>query len=130
MTLTDEAKAIRNELRQQRAGRGPYTKEMRCKIVAWYVRAKDSGMPLADMLRLLGVKPQLIDKWYEADLRRAATIVPVPVTPPADMTKQIVPVVVEDSFPFGPGVTFETPSGYRITGLTLGQALDLLRAYA
>ncbi len=130
MTLTDEAKAIRNELQQQRAGRGPYTKEMRCKIVAWYVRAKDAGMPLADMLRLLGVKPQLIDKWYEADLRRAATIVPVPVTPPADMTKQIVPVVVEDSFPFGPGVTFETPSGYRITGLTLGQALDLLRAYA
>lgn len=130
MTLTDEAKAIRNELQQQRHGRGRYPQELRCKIIGWYVRARDSGMSLEEIYRLLGVKPQLLEKWYEADLRRAATIVPPPSTPATGTAMQVVPVVVDDSYPFGPGVAFVTPSGYRITGLTLGQALDLLRAYA
>jgi hypothetical protein len=39
-------------------------------------------------------------------------------------------VPVRDDFPFGPMISFATPSGYRVEGLTLDQALGLLRAFA
>ena len=131
MTLTDEAKAIRNEVQQLKPGRGrKFTKAMRRRILDWYERAKESGMLLGEVPRLLGVKLQKIEAWREAELRLAATVVPPPEIPKAMEATRLLPVSIEDNFPFGPGVTFVTPSGYRIMGLTLGQAIDLLRTWA
>jgi hypothetical protein len=40
-----------------------------------------------------------------------------------------MPVAIRDELPFGPTIAFCAPGGYRIEGLTLDQAIGLLRLF-
>ena len=61
----------------------------------------------------------------------SATVVPEPVIPrPTESTALVRVAVRQDDFDvFGPGISFSAPGGYRIEGLTLDQAIGLLRLF-
>ena len=78
----------------------------------------------------IGVPLPRIEGWRAADREKANTLVPVPLVPRATSETALVPVCIRDELPFGPMISFSTPSGYRVEGLSLDQALGLLRAFA
>ena len=130
MTLTREATEIRSEVEALRKGPGrKYTKAMRERVVAWLERAQESGVREAEWQEALGIPIQRLLKWLEEARDIAATVVPAAVIPrPTEMTR-MVPITVSDDLPFGPMIGFSAPSGYRIEGLTLDQAIALLRLF-
>lgn len=131
MTLIEEAKEIRTEVSRLRPKRGrKYKRLFRRQVVDWYSRAQDSGMLAVECMQALGLSLVLIEKWQSEEQRIAATIVPEPVVPHATESTALVPVRVrDDDFPFGPGISFSAPGGYIIGGLTLDQAIGLLRLF-
>jgi hypothetical protein len=81
-------------------------------------------------MQALGIPAHRLIAWRDEERRIAATVVPEPVIPRPSDTTAIVPVAVrDDSTPFGPMIAFSAPSGYRIEGLTLDQAIGLLRLF-
>lgn len=113
MTLTEEAKEIRNEVSRLRTKRGrKYKRLFRRQVVDWYSRALDSGMLAAECMQALGLSLVLIEKWQDEERRIAATVVPDPVIPRATESTALVPVRVrDDDFPFDPGISFLAPGG-------------------
>lgn len=84
----------------------------------------------AECMEALGLSLVLVEKWRDEERMVAATIVPDPVIPRPTETTALVPVTVrDDDFPFGPRISFSAPGGYRIEGLTLDQAIGLLRLF-
>lgn len=131
MTVTEEAKKIRSEVAQLSPGRGrKYTRNLKRRIVSWFERAVGSGMFETECSLAIGVPLRRLETWCNAAKRAAATDVPMPETPRPTSTTALLPVAIREDYPFGPGITFATPSGYRIEGLGLDQAIGLLRAFA
>jgi hypothetical protein len=130
MTLSEEAKEIRSEVARLRPKRGrKYKREFRQRVVDWYARAQESGMLASDCMHAVGLSIVLIEKWRDAERRIAATMVPSPEVPRPSASTALVPVVMRDDLPFGPMIAFSAPGGYRIEGLTLEQAIGLLRLF-
>jgi hypothetical protein len=131
MTLSKEANEIRSEVQSLRKGPGrKYSKALRQRVLAWMKRAFDEGMLESECMEALGIPLHRLLAWRDEERRIAATVVPEPVIPRPSDTTAIVPVALrDDSTPFGPMIAFSAPSGYRIEGLTLDQAIGLLRLF-
>ena len=131
MTTNEEAKQIRAEVAALNPGRGrKYTKALRERVLTWMERAREDGMFETDASKAIGVPLTRIDMWRAAEREIAGNYVPPPVAPRATEQTALVPVSIREECPFGPMIAFSTPSGYRVEGLTLDQALGLLRAFA
>jgi hypothetical protein len=131
MTLNEEAKQIRAEVAALNPGRGrKYTKALRERVLTYMERAREDGMFETEASKAVGVPLARIDAWRSAEREHAANYVPAPVAPRATNETALMPVAVRDEWPFGPTIAFSTPSGYRVEGLSLDQALGLLRAFA
>ena len=131
MTLSKEANEIRGEVESLRKGPGrKYTKALRERVLSWLKRAKAEGMCEADWVQL-GIPLQRLFAWLDEERRIAATIVPEPVIPRPTESTALVPVAIrgDELLPFGPMIAFSAPGGYRIEGLTLDQAIGLLRLF-
>src|SRR5262245_32326016 len=122
MTLSKEANEIRSVVQSLRKGPGrKYSKTLKARVLAWMERALDEDWREVECMEAIGIPLQRLLKWREEAQRIAATVVPAPVIPrPTDSTA-LVPVAIrgDDSLPFGPGISFSAPGGYRIEGLTL-----------
>lgn len=131
MTLSKEADEIRSEVQSLRKGPGrKYSKALRQRVMSWMTRALDEGVLEVECMEALGIPLQRLLAWREEEQRIAATVVPEPVVPRPTSSTAMVPVVVrDDDFPFGPMISFSAPGGYRIEGLTLEQAIGLLRLF-
>jgi len=131
MTLSKEANEIRSEVQSLRKGPGrKYSKALRERVLSWMKRALDDGMREVECMEALGIPLQRLLKWREEEQLIAATVVPEPVIPRPTESTALVPVRLrDDEFPFGPGLAFSAPGGYRIEGLTLDQAIGLLRLF-
>lgn len=127
MTLLDEAKQIRNVVLQLPDGAGRrFGPELRGQILDWVGRAEASGIAFADACRAVGVASQRITKWRNRGhaasrstrARRGESLAMVPVR-----LREVEPAVEV-------GVTFGTPNGYTVSGLTLDQAIALVRVFS
>lgn len=132
MTVNEEAKQIHAEVAALKPGRGrKYTKALRGRVLAWMKRAREDGMFEIEASTAIGVPLTRIEGWRRAERERAATYVPEELAPKGTDETALVPVCMRDELlPFGPMISFSTPSGYRVEGLSLDQALGLLRAFA
>jgi hypothetical protein len=131
MTLSKEANEIRSEVHSLRKGPGrKYSKALRERVLSWLKRAETEGLYERDWMQL-GIPLQRLIAWRDEERRVAATIVPEPVIPRPTESTALVPVAVrnDDFCPFGPGISFSAPGGYTIGGLTLDQAIGLLRLF-
>jgi hypothetical protein len=131
MTLSKEANEIRSEVQSLRKGPGrKYSKALRERVLSWLKRAGEEGLYERDWLQL-GIPLQRLIAWRDEERRIAATVVPEPVIPRPSESTALVPVAVRDDdvYPFGPGISFSAPGGYMIGGLTLDQAIGLLRLF-
>ena len=131
MTFNEEAKQIHAEVAALKPGRGrKYTKQLRERVLDWMRRAREEGLFEIEASKQIGVPLTRIEGWRAADREKANSIVPLPIVPRATSETALVPVCIRDESPFGPMISFSTPSGYRVEGLSLDQALGLLRAFA
>ena len=131
MTLTKEPNEIRSEVQSLRKGPGrKYSKALRERVLSWLKRAEAEGLFERDWLQL-GIPLQRLVAWRDEERRIAATVVPEPVIPRPSETTTLVPVALRDDdlLPFGPMISFSAPGGYTIGGLTLDQAIGLLRLF-
>jgi hypothetical protein len=131
MTLTNEASEIRSEVEALRKGPGrKYSKALRERVLSWLKRADDEGLYERDWLQLGIPVPRLL-MWREDERRIAATVAPEPVIPRPTESTALMPVALRDEglSPFGPMISFSAPGGYTISGLTLDQAIGLLRLF-
>lgn len=132
MTFNEETKQIHAEVAALKPGRGrKYNKALRERVLNWMDDAREEGWFDLEASHKIGVPLARIENWRMADRERAATVVPEAVVPRATSETALMPVVIRDcELPFGSSISFTTPSGYRVDGLSLDQALGLLRAYA
>lgn len=130
MTLSEEANAIRGEVQSLRKGPGrKYSKALRKRVLSWLKHAEEEGLYEPEWLQL-GIPIPRLMAWRDEERRIAATVVPEPVIPRPTETTALVPVAVRDEMsPFGPMISFSAPGGYTISGLTLDQAIGLLRLF-
>lgn len=131
MTLTKEANEIRSEVEGLRKGPGrKYSKVLRERVLSWLKRAEREGLYERDWLQL-GIPLHRLIAWRDEERRIAATVVPDPVIPRATEFTALVPVAMRDDelTPFGPMISFSAPGGYTIGGLTIEQAIGLLRLF-
>jgi hypothetical protein len=127
MTLSDEAKQIRIEVARLRPGRGrKYSVALRRRILAWVVRAKETGMLENDCGNALGIPMHRFDMWREVERRDASASKSGDGEP---ATVALVPVQTPSTIQVGLGLTFVGPRGCRVEGLTLEQAFALLREF-
>jgi hypothetical protein len=131
MTLSKEASEIRSEVQGLRKGPGrKYTKALRERVLSWIKRAVEDGMRMeCDWQEALGIPLTRLSAWRDDERRIAATVVPRPVVPRATELTALVPIAIDNDMPFGPMIAFSVPGGYRIEGLTLDQAIGLLRLF-
>lgn len=120
MTLQEEGQGLRAEVGRLARGQGhKYPAELRGRILAWVERARDAGMSERTCGAALGLKPHRFEYWRKMATRDAAE------------PHALVRVGVHDEpTPFVSGLSFATPSGYRLEGLTMEQAIALLRVFA
>jgi len=130
MTILDEAKQIKNEVLQLRAGAGRrFGSKLRGQILDWVVRAEESGMALPEACRTVGVMTQRVKDWRRG--RRRDRVTTRSRRPQRDESLAMVPVTVQEDARAEVGaITFGTPSGHTVSGLTLDQAIGLLREFA
>jgi len=125
MTIDEEARQLRNEIRKLRPDkRRRYHAELQERILAWVRRATEGGMWPSDCGKVLGIKAWRFMHWQRVRERRAAAVA-AEATPLALVPIETQPYV-------GPiGVlTLTAPSGHRVEGLTLDQVATLLRELA
>lgn len=123
MTLSEEANRLRLEIvRLGDPAKRQYPEELRKKILDWVARSKEAGMNERECADLLDISRQRFITWRSWRQPRARQ--------PRD-TKALVAVEVRSdaAAPLGP-LTFVTPSGFRIEGLTIAEAMSMLRAFS
>ena len=118
MTLADEGNRLRLEiLRLGEATSRRYPPEIRRRILDWVERATSGGMSRTESSDVLGVPMQRLAA-FRAEL-------------PAPMPKACVPVEVrEETATSARALSFVAPSGHRIEGLSISEAVALLRAFS
>ena len=115
MTIEAEGQRLRREIALLPPGRTRrYSPELRKRTLRWVARARAAGMTQAGAGAEIGVPIQSLVLWRS----RSA--------PPTPRARRIVPVeVVADP---SSQVAVVTPSGLRLEGLTIEQAIAVLRA--
>jgi hypothetical protein len=117
MNISDEANKLRVDIVRCGTAHGRrYPEGLREQILEFIDHAKNAGVAVAESCRRLGISPKQLNNWRTAV--RAA------------QTRALVPVrLVESRANHGP-VAFVAPSGFRIEGVTVAQAIELMRALA
>ena len=125
MTLAEEGNRLRLEIvRLGDPTTRRYTEELRKRVLDWVARAKQSGMKERECAELLDIPRQRFIAWRSDRSWRAARQRP-------NETRAMVPVEVREesaAAPFGL-LAFVAPSGHRVEGLTIGEAIALLRTF-
>ena len=110
-----ELRAIQRALARLRRGRSSqrYPTELREQITAWVAKRRSCGDWSCDISRPLGIPVQTLARWAERSSEGAT----------------IVPVDIIDAPPAGT-VTLVAPSGLRIEGVAVADAIAILQALA
>jgi len=117
MMITEECNRLSAEVARLAHGQGhKYPPDLRRRILDWVERAKQAGMTEGGCSARLGIKRGRFAYWRRMKSGEETSLALAPIT------------VVDDSRGES-GVTFVAPSGYRIEGVTLEQAVALLRAF-
>ena len=116
MTLEEEATKLRVELARLAAAHGRrYPAGMKELILGWIDRARSQGMNVTEATRRLGVSQNQLSNWRaasrSAQRRSEAALVRVNV--------------VDDTA--SPQLAVVSPSGFRVEGLTIAQAIEVMR---
>lgn len=107
--MKDDAKSLRAELDRIGTRRGRCIRpELRDRATAWIAARRAAGRKVSELAAELGVSDGTILRWSS---RGVKAIVPVRVVPDAT----------------GDGVSVVSPSGFRIEGLSLTDAVRALR---
>jgi hypothetical protein len=122
MTIFDEGRQLRYEAAKLRPDRRRrYPDELRRRLVDWVQRAITAGLTEADCGKLVGIKTWRFRCWRATpelattkEQREPLALVPIAITTTASSA----------------GISLVAPSGHRIEGLTLEQAVALLRELA
>lgn len=117
MTLTDEATRLRNEITRHTNEHGrKFSPEMRSSILVWVERARQEGLTVVEAGRRIGIPSPQLHGWITASrrLRKNLALVPIEVAKPRSATSNA-------------HVSLVAPSGFRIEGLTIEQAVEALR---
>lgn len=123
MTLSEEGNRLRLEIvRLGEPSKRKFPDELRKRILDWVSRSKVEGMNESECGDVLDIPRQRFTVW-RGPTRRAAR------PKPADVTALVPVEIREEPKPFGP-LSFVAPSGHRVEGLTIGEAIALLRAFA
>lgn len=116
MTLEEQGNRLREELARLGSLQARrYTPGVRALILGWVERAKHEGMSEAECGRRLAIPTRRFAEWRALDK-----------APPA---KQFVPVEVREEAEPTLGLVFVAPTGFRVDGLTLEQAISMMRAF-
>ena len=137
MTIADEGKQIRSEVAKLRPDkRRRYSDELRTRILDWVDRATASGMIEPECSKAIGVKTWRFTMWRRAAAKpKTKSLVLVQlerraaVKPKAESLALVqldAPCIEVGS----QGLSVVAPSGYRVEGLALAQAIVLLRELA
>ena len=123
MTITEEARDLRGRLVKLRPGRGKrYPPLLRQRVLDWVERAKESGLLEYDCQKLLGIPQHRFELWRQSFRRQEPepkALVRIEVGEKEAPTSTVIGFV-----------SFVSPLGYRIEGLTLAQAVTLFRSFA
>lgn len=101
------------KLRRRRSRSQRYPADLRQQITAWVAKRRGCGDWWCDVARPLGIPAQTLVRWAQPR-REDATI---------------VPVAIVDATPAGT-VTLVAPSGLRIEGVAVVDAIAILQALA
>ncbi len=109
-------KEIKAEIEAHRAtGAFRYPPELREKVMRWVGAARERGMTCADIEASVDIKWMTLSRWSGSTGSSASAASP--------RTTELLPVeVVGDS-----ALSLVNPSGYRIEGLSLSDAIAILR---
>lgn len=106
-----ELRDLRRELAPRARGPGlHYPDELRDRIARWTRRQLDSGASLGGLATLLGVHRETLRRWTADEVRSLA----------------LVPVDVVTDERCGSALSVVSPTGFRIDGLTLEEAIAAL----
>src|SRR5579871_2158740 len=118
MTLAEQGHRLRSEILRLQVGQARrYEPKLKRRILAWVERARRDGMSERECSKRLGIPQRRFSIWRSHQHAHPPT--------------KLVEVEVEHEEPVAP-ITFAiaSPSGYRIDGLTLEQAIAFMRALA
>lgn len=108
-----EATILRRELGKVTSRRGPcFPAELKQRVSRWLISQRAAGMMVADLALELGLSTGTVLKW-STGAKRSRALVPV----------EIVPSVRTER-----SVSILSPSGFRLEGLQVAEAAELLRA--
>lgn len=118
MSISDEANKLRVDIVRCGTSHGRrYPAGLREQILAFIEHAKSAGMPVSESCRRLGISSKQLSNWRAAV--RAAE------------TQELVPVQLsEEDAPQREQLALVAPSGFRLEGISIAQALELMRALA
>ena len=112
----DEAAVLRREISRLETGRGRrYPQELRRRVVAWASRKHRAGASWQEIKKELGLQWDSVRRWCQLETKSMPTRALVPV--------RVVPTLAAERL-----VSVSSPGGFRIEGLTLDEAAELLRA--
>ena len=125
--VSEEADQLRVEVARLAPGRQrKYSAALRRRILAWVDVAKQVGMSATGCGKALGIPKRRFEVWRQAERRAAARATGVEQAEP---TVAMVPVQTPSTIHVGSGLCFMGRGGCRVEGLTLDQALVLLREF-
>jgi hypothetical protein len=117
MTLAEQGHRLRTEILRLGIGHGRrYKPRLRRRILAWVDRAKQTGISERECSERLGIAYKRFSIWRADGAKRPKQLVEVEVT--------------SDESSVSATFAIASPSGYRIDGLTLDQAVAFMRALA
>ena len=111
-----EARLLRGRFARCERGRGKrYPRELRERATAWAERQVAAGVTIAAIARAIGMDPERVRRWLLPTSRRVRQrdLVQVAVVPAVTATRTMSVIA---------------PTGYRVDGLSVEDAVALLRA--
>jgi hypothetical protein len=91
-----------------------FSTKLRAEITAWIAKQRERGAWWSELARAIGVSEQTLKRW---------------ATPRATTSASLLPVEVIDAPPVGT-VTLVSPTGLRIEGVAIVDAIAILRGLA
>ncbi len=124
MTIIEEAKQLRGEFAKLRPDkRRRYGEALKGRVLDWLARSETGGGSDLEGSKLLGITTWRIRSW-----RREAAH--APAVEPTREPEQLALVPIAMTMPTTTAIVVIAPSGHRIEGLTLEQAVAVLREFA
>lgn len=125
-TMTGTAKELRDAISRSRDGQEHWRcpPDLKEEVVRFVERQRDEGISLETLTRVLGISRSAIERWLRQRHRR--------IKPVCIVEEPLVPSVLSPVAPGQPSAStgdlvLVTPGGYRIEGLGLDAAVELLR---